>query len=209
MAKLEYSGWKGGNHGCYRYRGGGRSSKRLAEERQFVKLNKKKDDRNVKVTRSGKPREISIYDVLVGDVMLLEPGDMVPVDGIFIDGHNLRCDESSATGESDLVKKHPGVDVYRAIEAHENVTKMDPFILSGAKVTEGIGTFLVTSVGVNSSYGKTMMALREPGQTTPLQSKLNVLAEYIAKLGLAAGLLLCRSPYQVPGRSSSQPRYSI
>jgi len=160
------------------------------KERQFVKLNKKKDDRNVKVTRSGKPREISIYDVLVGDVMLLEPGDMVPVDGIFIDGHNLRCDESSATGESDLVKKHPGVDVYRAIEAHENVTKMDPFILSGAKVTEGIGTFLVTSVGVNSSYGKTMMALREPGQTTPLQSKLNVLAEYIAKLGLAAGLLL-------------------
>lgn len=160
------------------------------KERQFVKLNKKKDDRNVKVTRSGKPREISIYDVLVGDVMQLEPGDMVPVDGIFIDGHNLKCDESSATGESDLVKKHAGDDVYRAIEAHENVTKMDPFILSGAKVTEGIGTFLVTSVGVNSSYGKTMMALREPGQTTPLQSKLNVLAEYIAKLGLAAGLLL-------------------
>jgi len=160
------------------------------KERQFIKLNKKKEDRNVKVTRSGKPREISIYDILVGDVMHLEHGDMVPVDGIFIDGHNLKCDESSATGESDLVKKHPGDDVYRAIEAHENVAKMDPFILSGAKVTEGIGTFLVTSVGVNSSYGKIMMALREPGQTTPLQSKLNVLAEYIAKLGLAAGLLL-------------------
>ncbi|KAI9879405.1 MAG: Calcium-transporting ATPase 10, plasma membrane-type [Pleopsidium flavum] len=160
------------------------------KERQFVKLNKKKDDRDVKVIRSGKSREVSIHDILVGDVMHLEPGDMVPVDGIFIEGHNVKCDESSATGESDLLRKYPGDDVYRAIEAHEDVTKMDPFIVSGAKVTEGIGTFLVTSVGVNSSYGKMMMALREDAQTTPLQSKLNVLAEYIAKLGLAAGLLL-------------------
>ena len=160
------------------------------KERQFIKLNKKKDDRNVTVIRSGKPEKISIYHVLVGDVMHLETGDMVPVDGVFIDGHNITFDEASATGESDLVKKHPGDDVYQAIEAHGNVAKMDPFILSGAKVTEGIGTFLVTSVGVNSSYGKIMMSLREDAQTTPLQSKLNVLAEYIAKLGLAAGLLL-------------------
>lgn len=160
------------------------------KERQFVKLNKKKEDRNVKVIRSGRSREISVFDVLVGDVIHLEPGDMIPVDGIFISGHNLKCDESSATGESDLLKKHGGEEVYKAIEAHENIAKMDPFIISGGKVTEGIGTFLVTAVGVNSSHGKTMMSLREDAQTTPLQSKLNVLAEYIAKLGLAAGLLL-------------------
>lgn len=160
------------------------------KERQFVKLNKKKEDRNVKVIRSGRSREISVYDVLVGDVMHLEPGDLIPVDGIFISGHNLKCDESSATGESDLLKKYGGEEVFRAIEAHENIGKMDPFIVSGGKVTEGIGTFLVTAVGVNSSHGKTMMSLREDAQTTPLQSKLNVLAEYIAKLGLAAGLLL-------------------
>ncbi|MCJ1338177.1 hypothetical protein MMC09_003462 [Bachmanniomyces sp. S44760] len=160
------------------------------KERQFVKLNKKKEDRNVKVIRSGKSREISVYSVLVGDVMHLEPGDMIPVDGIFISGHNLHCDESSATGESDLLRKYAGDEVFNAIECHEDVSKMDPFILSGGKVTEGIGTFLVTAVGVNSCYGKTMMSLREDTQTTPLQSKLNVLAEYIAKLGLAAGLLL-------------------
>ena len=160
------------------------------KERQFVKLNKKKDDRNVKVIRSGKSREISVHDILVGDVMHLEPGDMVPVDGIFISGHNVKCDESSATGESDLIKKHPGDSVYSAMENHQSISRLDPFIISGAKVTEGIGTFLVTSVGVNSSYGKTMMSLREDAQTTPLQSKLNVLAEYIAKLGLSAGLIL-------------------
>ncbi|KAL9030126.1 MAG: hypothetical protein Q9196_001717 [Gyalolechia fulgens] len=160
------------------------------KERQFVKLNKKKEDRNVKVIRSGKSREISVHDVLVGDVMHLEPGDMIPVDGIFISGHNVKCDESSATGESDLLKKHPGDEVYAAIKAHQNRSRLDPFIISGGKVTEGIGTFLVTAVGVNSSYGKTMMSLREDAQTTPLQSKLNVLAEYIAKLGLGAGLIL-------------------
>ncbi|KAL8739073.1 MAG: hypothetical protein Q9181_000255 [Wetmoreana brouardii] len=160
------------------------------KERQFVKLNKKKEDRDVKVIRSGKSREISVHDVLVGDVMHLEPGDMIPVDGIFISGHNVKCDESSATGESDLLRKHPGDEVYAAIEAHQSISKLDPFIISGGKVTEGIGTFLVTAVGVNSSYGKTMMSLREDAQTTPLQSKLNVLAEYIAKLGLGAGLIL-------------------
>ncbi|GIJ83938.1 hypothetical protein Asppvi_002770 [Aspergillus pseudoviridinutans] len=160
------------------------------KERQFVKLNKKKEDRHVKVIRSGKTVEISIHDVLVGDVMHLEPGDLVPVDGVFITGHNVKCDESSATGESDVLRKKPGSDVYQAIERHENLKKLDPFIVSGAKVSEGVGTFLVTAVGVNSTYGKTLMSLQDEGQTTPLQSKLNVLAEYIAKLGLAAGLLL-------------------
>jgi Ca2+-transporting ATPase len=160
------------------------------KERQFVKLNKKKEERFVKVIRSGKSQEISVHDVLVGDVMHLEPGDLVPVDGIFIDGHNVKFDESSATGESDIIRKTPGDEVYRAIENHEPLRKMDPFVLSGAKMSEGVGVFLVTSVGVNSSYGKTLMSLQDEGQTTPLQSKLNVLAEYIAKLGLAAGLLL-------------------
>ena len=160
------------------------------KERQFVRLNRKKEERFVKVIRSGKSRELSVYDVLVGDVMHLEPGDLIPVDGIFIEGHNVKCDESSATGESDIIKKTAGDQVYRAIENHESLGKIDPFILSGGKVTEGVGTFLVTSVGIYSSYGKTLMSLQDEGQTTPLQSKLNILAEYIAKLGLAAGLLL-------------------
>lgn len=160
------------------------------KERQFVKLNKKKQDRNVNVTRSGKVQEISVYDVLVGDVCHLEPGDMIPCDGIFIEGHNVKCDESSATGESDLIRKRPADDVYSAIEKGEDCRKMDPFILSGAQVTDGVGTFLVTSTGVNSSHGKIMMSLREDPEVTPLQSKLNTLAEYIAKLGGAAGLLL-------------------
>ncbi|KAL2060048.1 hypothetical protein VTL71DRAFT_9870 [Oculimacula yallundae] len=160
------------------------------KERQFVKLNKKKEDRSVKVIRSGKSMEISVYDVLVGDVMHLEPGDMVPVDGILIEGHSIKCDESSATGESDLLKKQGGAEVFKIIQAGGDVKKLDPFILSGSKMAEGTGRFMVTAVGVNSTFGKTMMSLREETDATPLQQKLNVLAEYIAKLGGGAALVL-------------------
>jgi Ca2+-transporting ATPase len=160
------------------------------KERQFAKLNAKKEERNVKLVRSGKTREISIHDILVGDVLLVEPGDILPVDGIFISGQGVRCDESSATGESDIIKKTPADEVYRAMESHESLKKMDPFMISGGKVTEGYGRMLVTATGVHSSMGKTMISLQEPNEATPLQTKLNTLAEYIAKIGSAAALLL-------------------
>ncbi|KAK5108410.1 hypothetical protein LTR62_008366 [Meristemomyces frigidus] len=160
------------------------------KERQFAKLNKKKEARNVKVIRSGKTQEISIHDLLVGEVLLVEPGDILPVDGIYISGHGIKCDESSATGESDIMKKTPADEVLRAMDAGEPLRKMDPFMISGGKVTEGYGTMLVTATGVHSTYGKTMLSLQEGTDATPLQSKLNDLAEYIAKLGSAAALLL-------------------
>ena len=160
------------------------------KERQFAKLNKRKQDRLVKVVRSGKTQEISVFDILAGDVVHLEPGDLVPVDGIFIEGFNVKCDESQATGESDILRKRPAHEVFAAIENHEDLKKMDPFIQSGARVMEGVGTFLCTSSGIHSSYGKTMMALNEDPEMTPLQAKLNVIATYIAKLGGAAGLFL-------------------
>ncbi|KAF3158950.1 Calcium-transporting ATPase 10, plasma membrane-type [Orbilia oligospora] len=160
------------------------------KERQFVKLNKKKEDRTVKAMRSGKAVQISVYDILVGDILYLEPGDMIPADGVFVSGHNVKCDESSATGEIDQIKKTPADECMVQMMAGANIKKLDPFILSGGKVLEGVGTYLVTSVGVNSSHGKIMMALREDVEATPLQVKLNGLAEGIAKIGGAAALLL-------------------
>ena len=161
-----------------------------SKERQFAKLNKKKQDRNIKAIRSGKTTEISVFDVMAGDVLHLEPGDLVPVDGILIEGFNLKCDESQTTGESDIIRKTNADKVYAAIENHESLKKMDPFIQSGARIMEGVGTFMTTSTGIYSSYGKTLMALNDDPEMTPLQAKLNVIATYIAKLGGAAGLLL-------------------
>lgn len=161
------------------------------KERAFVKLNAKKDDREVKVLRSGKSLMISIHDILAGDVVHMEPGDLVPADGIFISGHNVKCDESSATGESDALRKTSGERVFQLLqEGHTNMKELDPFIVSGSKVLEGVGSYLVTSVGVNSSYGKILMAMRVDMAPTPLQVKLDGLAGAIAQLGTAAAALL-------------------
>ncbi|KAI3636130.1 hypothetical protein MIR68_005482 [Amoeboaphelidium protococcarum] len=151
------------------------------KEAQFRKLNSKKEDRLVKCLRSGQVQMLSVFDIVVGDILLLEPGDVMNVDGILISGHNVRCDESSATGESDIIRKAPYA---------ENADDIDPFILGGGKITEGVGQFLVTCVGEFSYSGKVMMSLRVPSEDTPLQIKLDELAENIAKIAVSVSLLL-------------------
>lgn len=160
---------------------------------------------------------ISVRDIQVGEILHLEPGDIVAADGVFIEGHNLKCDESAATGESDAVRKQTwetcwklshqqrstsekhldeppmspiAPDMKKDTEKAPSSHQPDPFIISGSKVLEGVCTYLVTGVGTNSYYGRTMMALRTEAESTPLQEKLNHLAEMIAKLGSAAGLLM-------------------
>ncbi|CAJ0542619.1 Ff.00g001690.m01.CDS01 [Fusarium sp. VM40] len=158
------------------------------KEKAFVKLNTKKDDREVKVLRSGKSMLVNVADLVVGDVLYLEPGDLIPVDGIFIDGHNVKCDESTVTGESDALRKTPGGKAFTP-DPH-STKEADPFIISGSRVLEGMGTFLCTSVGVNSSFGKIMMSVRTDIESTPLQKKLEGLAVAIAKLGGGASILM-------------------
>ncbi|KAL8935969.1 MAG: hypothetical protein Q9216_005168 [Gyalolechia sp. 2 TL-2023] len=159
-------------------------------EKQFSALNARKDDRQVKAIRSGKSIMISVFDVMVGDILHLESGDSIPADGILVGGHGLRCDESSATGESDAMKKTGGPEVWQRMVEGTATSKLDPFVISGSKVLEGVGTYLVTSVGVNSSFGKIMMGLQAENEETPLQVKLGRMANWIGYLGTsAAGLL--------------------
>lgn len=178
------------------------------KELAFLKLNAKKEDREIKVIRSGKSHIINVHDVLVGDVLYLEPGDLVPVDGVLIDGHDLKCDESSATGESDAIKKTPGDQVMASLESGGPEAKaLDPFIISGAKVLEGFGTFLCTSVGVHSSFGKIMMSVQADVEPTPLQKKLEGLAVAIAEIGGgAAGILFFVLLFRFLAGLSGDPR---
>jgi Ca2+-transporting ATPase len=145
---------------------------------------------------------------VVGDIALLEPGEIVPCDGIFLSGHNVKCDESGATGESDAIKKltYDECIAYRKDHGEEQA-HTDCFVVSGSKVLEGVGSYVVVAVGTKSFNGRIMMgkrnlrtcafifthrtlALRGDSENTPLQLKLNRLAELIAKIGSAAGLLL-------------------
>ena len=178
------------------------------KERQFKKLNEKGEDRTVKVIRGGKEMVINVKDVVVGDICLLEPGEIVPVDGVFLRGHNVRCDESGATGESDAIKKFPYTECIEERDGlgEDQRAKKDCFLISGAKVLEGVGEYVVISVGTNSFNGRIMMsewcwgmwdellmglAMRSDSSgNTPLQLKLNDLAELIAKAGSGSGLIL-------------------
>ena len=126
---------------------------------------------------------ISIFDITVGDILQVEPGDSVPADGILISGHGIKCDESSATGESDQMKKTDGFEVSRQIAEGTASKKLDPFMISGSNVLEGVGSYLVTSVGKYSSYGRILMSLQESNDPTPLQVKLGRLANWIGWLG--------------------------
>ncbi|KAF7330460.1 Calcium-transporting ATPase [Mycena venus] len=159
------------------------------KERQFQTLNDKKEERGVKVIRGGVETVIDIKQVVVGDIALLEPGEIVPCDGVFLSGHNVKCDESGATGESDAIKK-VSYDECIVLRGSDGGAHTDCFVVSGSKVLEGVGKYVVVAVGTKSFNGRIMMALRGDADNTPLQIKLNDLAELIAKLGSAAGLIL-------------------
>ncbi|OJJ40168.1 hypothetical protein ASPWEDRAFT_63626 [Aspergillus wentii DTO 134E9] len=160
------------------------------KERQFGKLNKRKADRDVKAVRSGQPAMVHITDITVGDVLCIEPGDSPPADGILITGHGVKCDESTATGESDQIRKISSEEVWRRIVDGTATKDLDPFILSGSKVLEGVGTYLVTSVGRFSTHGRIMSSLQTENDPTPLQVKLGRLANWIGGLGTAAAVIL-------------------
>ncbi|KAH9159735.1 calcium-translocating P-type ATPase [Lactarius sanguifluus] len=182
------------------------------KEKQFQALNEKKEGCLAKVIRDGEERQIDVHQVVVGDVVLLEPGEVIPCDGVFLSGHNVRCDESNATGESDTIKKLSYEECVALRDQHlmefdldsppggsqrktgpsglELLGYTDCFIVSGSKVVEGVGSYVVISVGTKSFNGRITMALRRNSENTPLQLKLNDLSEIIAKIGSIAGGLL-------------------
>ncbi|GFQ05646.1 calcium-transporting ATPase 9 plasma membrane-type [Phtheirospermum japonicum] len=142
---------------------------------QFQNLNEEKRNIKVEVIRGGRRDKISIYDIVVGDVLPLKIGDQVPADGVLMSGHSLAIDESSMTGESKIVQKD-----------HKS-----PFLMSGCKVADGAGTMLVTGVGINTEWGLLMASISEDtGEETPLQVRLNGVATFIGIVGLSVALLV-------------------
>ncbi|KAL8505286.1 hypothetical protein ACS0TY_016499 [Phlomoides rotata] len=143
---------------------------------QFQNLNEEKQNIQIEVIRDGRRIKISIFEIVVGDVLPLKIGDQVPADGLVITGHSLSIDESSMTGESKIVHK----DSVRA-----------PFLMSGCKVADGYGTMLVISVGLNTEWGLLMASISEDnGEETPLQVRLNGAATFIGWVGLAVAAVV-------------------
>ncbi|KAA8527657.1 hypothetical protein F0562_035474 [Nyssa sinensis] len=143
---------------------------------QFEKLSKVGNNIQVEVVRSGRRQQISIFEIVVGDVVCLKIGDQIPADGLFLDGHSLQVDELSMTGESDHVEVNHS---------------QNPFLFSGTKVADGYARMLVTSVGMNTTWGEMMSTIScDSNEQTPLQARLNKLTSSIGKVGLVVAFLV-------------------
>ncbi|XP_033198219.1 plasma membrane calcium-transporting ATPase 3 isoform X1 [Bombus vancouverensis nearcticus] len=115
------------------------ASNDYSKEKQFRGLQSRiEGEHRFSVIRQGEVKQISVTDIVVGDICQIKYGDLLPADGILIQSNDLKVDESSLTGESDHVKKGES---------------FDPMVLSGTHVMEGSGKMLVTAVGVNSQAG--------------------------------------------------------
>ena len=131
------------------------------KERQFQVLDDKKEERGVKVIRNGIETVVYVHKVVVGDIALLEPGKIDPCDGVFLSGHNVKCYESKATGESDATKKVSYEECLalrnKAREGGGDIHHTDRSVVSGSKVLEGVGSYVMVTVGTKSFNGRIMM----------------------------------------------------
>ncbi|KAM3747207.1 hypothetical protein ACB098_05G018700 [Castanea mollissima] len=146
------------------------------QSRQFHKLSELCNNIQIKVVRARLHQKVSILELVVGDVVCLKIGDQVPADGLFLEGHSLKVEESSITqDESD----------------HVEVNCHHPFLFSGTKVVDGYARMLVTSVGKNTTWGEMMSSISHDTNElqTPLQVQLNKITSSIRKVGLAIALL--------------------
>ncbi|XP_063783716.1 plasma membrane calcium-transporting ATPase 1 isoform X5 [Pseudophryne corroboree] len=110
-----------------------------SKDKQFRGLqNRIEQEQKFTVVRGSQVIQIPVADIVVGDIAQIKYGDLLPADGVLIQGNDLKIDESSLTGESDHVKKMP---------------EKDPLLLSGTHVMEGSGKMVVTAIGVNSQTG--------------------------------------------------------
>uniref|UniRef100_A0A8C3WWW5 Calcium-transporting ATPase n=1 Tax=Catagonus wagneri TaxID=51154 RepID=A0A8C3WWW5_9CETA len=128
-----------------------------SKEKQFRGLQSRiEQEQKFTVVRAGQVVQIPVAEIVVGDIAQVKYGDLLPADGLFIQGNDLKIDESSLTGESDQVRK--------------SVDK-DPMLLSGTHVMEGSGRMVVTAVGVNSQTGIIFTLLGAGGEEEEKKDK--------------------------------------
>jgi len=145
----------------------------LRQERELNDVAAKKNDRDLVVLRDGREQKISCYDLVVGDVLVVRPGEVITCDGVYLSGNGIKCDESAATAETFLVPK-----------GSDNL-----FFIGGSKVMQGSGRLLVLAVGMNSTYGKIREVLDDiDPPPSPLADKLEVLGNRIGYFGLTVGV---------------------
>ena len=153
-----------------------------SSERAFAQLSRVSAGTLCRVRRNGRVCEIPISDVVVGDIVLLSAGDLIPADGRLLLG-NLSADQSAMTGESREVSKYPAP-----------AKKMEPSspsaLFRGCTVLSGSGELFVTAVGDASFLGEITREIQMEQRDSPLKLRLAKLARQISILGYIAAVLV-------------------
>lgn len=146
------------------------------KELQFRNLNTDTKRLFVNVVRNEELEEVWVNDLVVGDLMYLNPGDIAPADGILVRSYGISADESALTGET------------KSLEKNEN----NPFLISGSSITEGTGEMIVCCVGKHSTLGKQhkLILQQYSDEATPLEGKLDKLGIHIGIIGAIAAVMI-------------------
>lgn len=139
------------------------------------------------VIRDGKKKKIKTSEIVVGDIIALEAGDVVPADIYLIESNSLKCDESALTGESMAVEKTANV----ILPEKTNLGDRKNMCFSSSIVTYGRGLGIVVATGKNAEIGRIASLLdKEKTETTPLQNGLNKLGEIITFIVLGIAIII-------------------
>ena len=159
---------------------------------QYVKAQKSLDSLKelsspkAKVLRDGVKKEILAKDIVPGDLLLLEAGDIVAADGRIVESYSLQVNESSLTGESTNVEK-------KDMEIPEECALGDRInmVYSGSLVTYGRANVVVTSTGMDTEIGKIANLMNNTGdKKTPLQVSLDNFSKKLAIIIMAISVIV-------------------
>jgi calcium-translocating P-type ATPase len=152
------------------------------KEKQFQELMSKSDVLAAKVRRGDTWKTLDSEQIVVGDVVEIAAGETIPADCLVLAAHDCSCSEAALTGEPDGLPKEPATS--------DNLASgPDPFLLQASLCEKGTAKALVVAVGNNTNQGRAGLSMNIEAESTPLQKKLDRIAEGIGKLGVAVAIL--------------------
>ncbi len=142
---------------------------------------------HARVLRDGQEKMINAFELVPGDIILLEAGDFVPADARLIRSVSLKSEESALTGESVPSEK----DANAQVKENAPLGDRDNMVFSGCSITYGTAVAVVTATGMDTEMGKIANLLsNESSSQTPLQSKLAKLGKYLGFIALGASAVI-------------------
>ena len=158
----------------------------LSANRKFDILNQAKDEEKVTVIRDGYVTQIERREVVVGDTVVIQPGDEIPADGWLMEAYSMQVNESDLTGEPEA-RKTTVEEEFKA-----EATYPSNYVCRGSTVIDGHGMFVVEKVGDATEWGKVYRGAQIDNKVkTPLNEQLDQLGHVITVASyIVAGLII-------------------